>query len=163
ILKSPKIAEAKPESPPSAPDITANLQPPASTEPPPPAEEPAISTNAEAPPGAAEPINPPGFQPPNLALVQTLKAHSGWVSSLAFSPAGKLASGSWDRTVKFWDLATGHETRAVSDKLKQVQALAFSRDGKLLAVEDATDTVTIFDAATGQPIRELPTDKTVPS
>ncbi len=163
ILKSPTSAAAKPEAPPSAPDITANVQPPASPEPAP-AEDSAASNNSESPPEPAEPINPAGVpQSPQFALAQTLKAHSGWVSSLAFSPTGKLASASWDRTVKFWDLSTGHVVRAVDSKLKQVQAVAFTHDGKLLAAEDASDTVTIFDASTGQPIRELPTDKTVPS
>ena len=147
---------------PTAPDITASLQPSAAPQPEP-TENSAASSNAEAPPEPAQPIDPAAFQPPNFALTQTLKAHSGWVSSLAFSPNGKLASGSWDRTVKFWDLPTGRELHAVADKLKQVQAVAFTHDGKLLAAEDAAYTVTIFDAASGQPIRELPTDKAVPS
>lgn len=164
ILKSPNAAAAKPDAPPSAPEITANLQPPASLEPAPPKESSA-SDNSETPsePEPAQPINPNGFQPPNFALAQTLKAHSAWVSSLAFSPAGKLASASWDRTVKFWDLSTGRESRSFTGKLKQLQAIAFTHDGKLLAAEDASYTITIFDAATGQPVRELPTDKSVPS
>jgi WD40 repeat protein len=162
ILKSPNAVAAKPDAPPSAPEITANLQPPASLEPAPPKESVA-SDKSETAPEPEKPINPAGFQPPNFALAQTLKAHSAWVSSLAFSPAGKLASASWDRTVKLWDLSTSREARPFTGKLKQVQSIAFTRDGKLLAAEDATYTVTIFDASTGQPIRELSTDKSVPS
>ncbi len=165
ILKSPKAILTKPDSnstEPPAPDFNTASQPPVSTDASR-AEESNSPSAAVPTPEPAPPVNPAGLTRPTFILAQTLKAHSGWVSSLAFSSNEKLASGSWDRTVKFWDLATGRELRAVTDKLKQVQAVAFSRDGKFLAVEDASDTVTIFDPETGTRIRELPTDKTVPS
>lgn len=42
------------------------------------------------------------------ACVQTLEGHGGWVSSVVFSTDGeRLASGSFDGTVKIWDAATG--------------------------------------------------------
>jgi WD40 repeat protein len=35
------------------------------------------------------------------------------VDAIAFSPDGKtLASGSWDHSVKLWDVATGKEIRS---------------------------------------------------
>ena len=41
-------------------------------------------------------------------LRATLKGHDLLVSSVAFSPDGKtLASGSWDTTIKLWEVAPG--------------------------------------------------------
>ena len=40
----------------------------------------------------------------------TLRGHSGWVRSVAYSPDGKhIVSGSFDNTVKVWDSQTGTE------------------------------------------------------
>jgi hypothetical protein len=97
---------------------------------------------------------------PDFALRSTLKGHSGWVTSVAFSADGqRLASGSWDQTVKFWDVSTGQELVTVASKMKEVQALAFSRDGHWLAAENSSNTVTIWDATTGREIWTLPSNK----
>ena len=42
--------------------------------------------------------------------VRTLAGHSGWVTSVAMSADGKrVVSGSFDKTVKIWDVETGAE------------------------------------------------------
>ena len=97
---------------------------------------------------------------PDFVLERTLKGHSSWVTAVAFSADGhRLASGSWDQTVKFWDVSTGHELGTMASKMKEVQALAFSRDGHWLATENSSNTVILWDAATGHEIRTLPGNK----
>jgi uncharacterized protein with WD repeat len=97
---------------------------------------------------------------PDFVLDRTLKGHSGWVTGVAFSSDGRrLASGSWDQTVKFWDVPTGEELNTVGKKVKEVQALAFSRDGHWLAAENSKDIVTLWDAATGREIRTFASDR----
>jgi WD40 repeat protein len=63
-----------------------------------------------------------------------LQKHAGSAYSLAFSPDGKmLASGSRDRTVKLWEVATGNGIATLEGHAGSVWSLAFSPDGKMLA------------------------------
>ena len=40
-------------------------------------------------------------------------AHSDWVISVAFSPDGtKIVSGSWDKTIKVWDLGAREPSKS---------------------------------------------------
>jgi WD40 repeat protein/tRNA A-37 threonylcarbamoyl transferase component Bud32 len=65
--------------------------------------------------------------------MQVLSANLGIVESVAISPDGQtLASGSKDKTIKFWNLQTGKLKNTFSELSDKVNSLTFSPDSKTL-------------------------------
>ncbi len=67
----------------------------------------------------------------------TYSGHSDQVNALAFSQTSKLmASASFDKSVKLWDVSTGKE---IASMPWSTGAVEFSPDGKTLAVGTGPD------------------------
>jgi WD40 repeat protein len=82
----------------------------------------------------------------SMQRIRTLTGHIGRVDALAFTPDGRhLAAGSWDKTVRFWDPATGHTVAAHDWEIGQVRTLAFSPDGLLAAAAGDRGTIVLWD------------------
>ncbi|KAG2739272.1 hypothetical protein P692DRAFT_20881920 [Suillus brevipes Sb2] len=67
-----------------------------------------------------------------LAPSMTLKGHVNFIGSISYFPDGqRMISGSYDRTVRQWDLKEGKEIEEVRDVCnEEVQAVAVSRDSR---------------------------------
>lgn len=94
---------------------------------------------------------------PSLADFGSPTGKGGLVTALAFSPDNKLlASGGWDDAIRIWDVATGKQVRSLIAHASQTAALAFSKDGKLLATRGGLDgVVRLWAPNTGKQLQQF--------
>jgi hypothetical protein len=85
-------------------------------------------------------------------LVRRLKRHKGAITDLVFSPDGNLISSSWDKTVRLWQPKTGRLIDTLAGHSQIVNAIALSRDGKILASGSQDRTIRLWDLTTGKSI-----------
>ncbi len=89
-------------------------------------------------------------------LKTTLKAHTDWVRCLSFTPdTHTLISGSFDQSIKFWNLDSHQLIHDLQDHHKGVFALAVSADGCTLASGSWDETIKLWNIQTGQLIKNL--------
>lgn len=79
-------------------------------------------------------------------LLEILAGHEGPVTSLAFSTSrAMLASGSWDKTVKLWDVFESKGARETLSLMSDVMAVAFRPDGNEVAVATLNTQISFWD------------------
>ncbi|CAG0960913.1 putative serine/threonine-protein kinase PkwA [Planctomycetaceae bacterium] len=84
-----------------------------------------------------------------------LEGHEEKVTAVTFSPDGKhVLTGSWDKTARLWNAATGKEIRKL-EQPEPMLGVAFSSDGKTLFTLAMNRMVTIWDSSSGKEIRNF--------
>jgi WD40 repeat protein len=89
-------------------------------------------------------------------------SHDKDITSIAFSFDGKyLVTGSYDSTVRVWNVTTGKELERMKHD-SDVLSVAFSPDGKFVASGSADHTARVWDVMTGEEISRMTHEGDVP-
>ncbi|NEO84200.1 MAG: DnaJ domain-containing protein [Spirulina sp. SIO3F2] len=93
---------------------------------------------------------------PHWHCAGVLRGHQDAVSAIALSPDGRyLVSGSYDETIRIWQLSTGRQFRVLTGHRDRIHCVAISPDGRWLASGSADQTIKLWNLQTGQPVRTL--------
>jgi len=77
---------------------------------------------------------------------KALKGHGHFVSDIVLSSDGQFAlSGSWDSTLRLWDLAQGTSTRRFVGHSKDVLSVAFSADNRQIVSGSRDQTIKLWN------------------
>lgn len=84
-------------------------------------------------------------------LASTIRGHTDTILAVAFSPDGStIASASYDKLVKLWDVSTGKEIRTLKEHSDAVYAVAFMPGSRQLVSAAGDRTIKVWDVEAGR-------------
>lgn len=108
--------------------------------------EPALATDTDY----RETSKPNSVPWQTAQLIHTLTSHTDAVRAIAISPDSRiLASASFDKTIKIWNLKTGEAIGNLTGKSK-LNAIAISPDGQMIIGGGDDSTIKIWNLATAE-------------
>ena len=95
----------------------------------------------------------PTFHPQCL---RTFQGHVAGVSCVSLGPGGHRAlSGSWDKTLRLWNLETGECLRILKGHSKSINSVCVSPDGRKAISGSSDSTLRVWNLETGECLRTL--------
>lgn len=103
------------------------------------------------------------FSPKMWRCVHTITGHSASVLSIAFSPKGQfIASGSWDKTIKLWQLVTNQNGEIESSLLNTlnghsdwVRSVAISPNSQIVVSGSEDKTIKLWQISNGKLLQNI--------
>ena len=78
------------------------------------------------------------------------------INAMAFSPDSRvLATGSIDKTVELWEVATGNKLATLTGQTGWIQSVSFSPDGRGLAAGGSDGTIKLWSVPSGRELASL--------
>jgi WD40 repeat protein len=82
--------------------------------------------------------------------------HTNRITSAAFSPDMRhVLTGSWDKTARLWEVATGREILRFEGHTKGINSVRFSPSGRWVLTGSRDQTARLWEVATGREIRRF--------